>query len=106
EVAANRSAVTSPVTATSSLSGSVSQLSTSGRRWTKRWSSVSQTGQPGPGYVGSIGRWRYGTGCAGSQTYSSEQGALAAGGTTDHGPAAWNDRVRLVTVRWGGQWAC
>src|SRR5438034_1019302 len=41
-VAANRCATMAPRTVTSSSSGSVSQLSTSGRLWTNRWSCSSR----------------------------------------------------------------
>jgi len=51
----------------SDVNVSVSQLSTSGRFCTKRWSSVSQKYQREPGpYVSSMGLARYGTGLAGS----------------------------------------
>jgi len=43
-------------------------VNTSGRCSTKRWSCTSQVVQAGAGYVGVIGRLRYGTGFAGSET--------------------------------------
>ena len=47
-VEATSRAVTSPAMVTSSSSGSDTQLTTSGRPSTKRWSSVSQTRQREP----------------------------------------------------------
>ena len=47
-VAANSSAAMFPAIVTSWVSGSVRQVSTSGRLSTKRWSSVSQVYQPEP----------------------------------------------------------
>ena len=47
-VEAKSLAVRRPVIVTSSASGSVSQLRTSGRRWAKRWSPTSQVPQPEP----------------------------------------------------------
>ena len=47
-VLANTLAVISPATTTSSVSGSVSQLNTSGRFCTNRWSSSSHVYHPEP----------------------------------------------------------
>ncbi len=59
-VATNRFAITSPAIVTSSVRTSLSQLSTSGRSSTKRWSSNSQShhSEPSGKYVASIGRCR------------------------------------------------
>src|SRR5207249_1364970 len=47
-VAANRCATIGPRTVTSASSDSVSQLSTSGRLWTNRWSCSSHVYHPDP----------------------------------------------------------
>ena len=82
-------AVTSPASTTSSASGAVAHVSTSGRSFTNRWSSVSHAGQPDPlgKYVGSMGRLRYGTGCAGSETKLSLPVVLGA--SKESLPSPW-----------------
>ena len=81
-VAAKTCARIAPAIVTSCVSGAVSNVMTSGRPSTNRWSWTSQVVHPEPPgkqltcnvsvqvgkYVGGIGRWRYGTGCRGSET--------------------------------------
>src|SRR5205814_2817255 len=90
-----------PATVTSSVSGAVCHVSTSGRPSTKRWSSVSQRRhRDGGEYVRSTGRGRYGTGCAGSDTYWSAP-AAAVGGSKDRPPLSRKERC-LVCAPAGG----
>jgi hypothetical protein len=70
-------------------SGSVAQLSTSGRPCTNRWSWSSHVDhrERGP-YVGWMGRARNGTGLAGSDTYSSNFSSPVCGAAkATFGPA-------------------
>src|SRR4051794_7334379 len=93
----NSFTVIGPATVTSSVSGSVWYVSTSGRPSVNRWSCTIQTGHSGPGYVGRTGRGRYGTGFAGSDTYSSACSALGtafAGGSNASFPPGWKYRDR------------
>src|SRR5207249_4348474 len=77
-------------------------VSTSGRPSTKRWSSVSQRRhRDGGEYVRSTGRGRYGTGCAGSDTYWSAPVA-AVGGSNDRPPFSRKKRC-FVWAAAGGQ---
>jgi hypothetical protein len=69
EVDANSCAAISPVTVRSRSSGLLTQVATSGRFSTNRWSATSHRRQSPFGYVGEIGRVRYGTGFAGSEMY-------------------------------------
>src|SRR6266581_252858 len=103
EVEANRSAATSPVIVRSCSSGALLNVSTSGRPSTKRWSCTSQVRQSPAGYVGEIGRRRYGTGCAGSETYSryaAPRGGEGEGRSNDRVPSAW--RYKLGGFASGG----
>src|SRR5207247_9108958 len=86
EVEANRSAATSPVIVRSCSSGVLTNVRTSGRPSTKRWSCTSQVRQSPPGYVGGSGGRRWGTGAAGSERYSRytpRRGGEGAGGWTE-----------------------
>src|SRR2546425_10278832 len=102
EVDANRSAAPSPVIVRSCSSGALTNLSTSGRPSTKRWSCTSQVRQSPPGYVGEIGRRRYGTGCAGSETNSPYTAPVGAGvgRSNERVPSAC--RYKLVAFASGG----
>src|SRR5262249_30260970 len=97
-----RCATMSPATVMSSVSTSVCQVSTSGRPFTKRWSSSSQVPQRLPSeYVSSTGRVRYGTGFAGSETYAS-YAAASVGASKDSLPSARKYSFLLVTPSFGG----
>src|SRR5689334_13248830 len=97
----------SPAIVTSASSGAVCQLITSGRLARKRWSSVSQRDhvEPSP-YVGKIGRGRYGTGFAGSETNESAAlGERSVGGENDSLRSACTYRRRAETFVLSGQLA-
>src|SRR5439155_11646285 len=94
EVEANSSAASGPVTTKSFSSGSLTNVSTSGRPSTNRWSAASHVRQSPAGYVGEIGRSRYGTGFPGSETYSRYGDAPARGASNDSVPST--RRYRLV----------
>src|SRR5256714_1910949 len=74
--------------------GVLTKVSTSGRPSTNRWSWTSQVSQSPPGYVGEMGRGRYGTGFAGSETYSRYALPPARGRSKDRVPSAC--RYRFV----------
>src|ERR1700756_1940862 len=59
-----------PLTRNGAVSGAVTYVSTSVRPSTNRWSSTSQCRHASPSSA-TTGRVRYGTGFAGSETYSS-----------------------------------
>src|SRR6267154_3152654 len=70
EVEAKIAAASGPVTTMSCSSGALTNVNTSGRPSTNRWSATSHVRQSPAGYVGEMGLCRYGTGFAGSETYS------------------------------------
>src|SRR5256885_17193328 len=88
DVDANRSADTAPVIVRSWSKGVLTKVSTSGRPSTNRWSWTSHVRQSPPGYVGEMGRGRYGTGFAGSETYSRYAFPPARGRSNDRVPSA------------------
>src|SRR5207249_5132153 len=92
-------AESSPVTVRSRSSGRVTHVATSGRLSTNRWSATSHRRQSPLGYVGEIGRARYGTGFAGSDTYSVYV-LPAAGASNERTPFGW--RYSLVASDGGG----
>ena len=71
-----------------------------------RWSCTIHTGHSGPGYVGRTGRGRYGTGFAGSDTYSSAGtstfGTAFVGGSNASRPPGWKNSDRGA-ASFGGQ---
>ena len=103
-VLATSLATTLPAMERSSVSGAVTQLITSGRLVTKRWSSASQWRQREPrlSYVCSIGRARYGTGCAGSLTQVSPASSCTAGGSKVSRPSSCRYSDRGVAFALGG----
>src|SRR5207253_6336467 len=104
EVEANSAAASGPVTVMSCSSGALRKDKTSGRPSTKRWSATSQVRQSPAGYVGEIGRCRYGTGLAGSETYSRYALApsAAAGAVKDSEPSACKYKF-VACASFGGQ---
>src|SRR5713226_302576 len=106
EVDANSAAASGPVITMSCSSVAISKVSTSDRPSTNRWSATSHVRQSPAGYVGEIGRCRYGTGFAGSETYSSYSFAPspAPGAVNDSVPSACKYRFVACTSL-GGQTA-
>src|ERR1700704_2774657 len=83
-VDANRCAARLPAITTSSTSGSVFQVRTSLRPSRKRWSSTSHRLHVEPAVNdGWIGRARYGTGLAGSDTYESNPADAGSRGASN-----------------------
>src|SRR5437660_2562755 len=93
-------AESSPVTMRSRSSGRLIHVATSGRLSTNRWSATSHRRQSPLGYVGEIGRARYGTGFAGSDTYSVY--VLPAAGAS-HGRTPFGCKYSLLASDGGGQ---
>src|SRR5712692_9877278 len=104
EVEAKSAAASGPVTTMSCSNGALSNVSTSGRPSTNRWSATSHVRQSPAGYVGEIGRCRYGTGFAGSETYSRYPFAPspAPGAVNDSVPSACKYRF-VACASFGGQ---
>src|SRR4051812_46759088 len=102
-VDANRCAARLPAITTSSVRGSVFHVSTSFRLSRKRWSSTSQRPQDEPPVkVGRIGRGRYGTGAAGSDTYESKAPDAASRGASNDKARSARVYSRRATARFGG----
>src|SRR5262245_66152294 len=84
-VEATRCTTGTPAIRTASLSGGVVYASTSGRSTTERWSLTSHRRHDSES-LNRVGRGIYGTGLAGSETYSSypAPGCEAAGAVNDN----------------------
>src|SRR5687768_6774036 len=89
-VDAKRVAKISPLMVRGSVRGSLTKVRTSVRSAKGRWSSTSHCLHVDSVlYMARIGRTRYGTGLAGSDTYSEYCTLLAAGGANASPPPGW-----------------